>query len=377
MQAGPPDAIELNRLARVLVVKLRHHGDVLLCSPVFSVLKHHAPHLEVDALVYEDTREMLTGHPAIREVHGIGRHWRSLAFGARAGREWRLFKELRARRYDLIIHLTEHPRGAWLARMLGCRYAVAPGYRNRSRFWRSSFTHRFALPLGGRRHMVEWNLDALRRIGVQPEFSERSLVMVSGAEAESQVEHLMKAEGLETGRFVQLHPASRWSFKCWSAERNAAVVDALAERGERVVITASPDASERAFIKEILARCGHAPVDLSGRLSLKGMAALAAKARLFIGVDSAPMHIACAMGTPVVALFGPSGELDWGPWSNRAKVVASDRHPCRPCGIDGCGGGKVSDCLAALPAEPVLAAADALLRLAGNPVPAAGALLRA
>ena len=65
------------------------------------------------------------------------------------------------------------------------------------------------------------------------------------------------------------------------------------------------------------------------------------------------MHIAAAMGTPVVALFGPSGEMQWGPWGVPARVIASDAHPCRPCGLDGCGGGKVSDCLTTLPVERV------------------------
>ena len=73
MQEGPADAIGLNDLSRVLVVKLRHHGDVLLSAPVFSVLKQRAPQVEIDALVYEDTREMLSGHPAIARIHGIDR----------------------------------------------------------------------------------------------------------------------------------------------------------------------------------------------------------------------------------------------------------------------------------------------------------------
>jgi heptosyltransferase-3 len=67
------------------------------------------------------------------------------------------------------------------------------------------------------------------------------------------------------------------------------------------------------------------------------------------------------MGTPVVALFGPSGEAEWGPWQVPHRVVSSAVHPCRPCGIDGCGGGKVSDCLVTLPLQRVLRAVDELL----------------
>jgi heptosyltransferase-3 len=115
------------------------------------------------------------------------------------------------------------------------------------------------------------------------------------------------------------------------------------------------------MVERILAACRSTPVDLSGQLSLKALAALTQRAKLFIGVDSAPMHIAAAMGTPVVALFGPSGEIEWQPWRVPHRVITSEAHPCRPCGNDGCGGGKVSECLTTIPAARVLAAADALL----------------
>jgi heptosyltransferase III len=369
MLGRPADAIDPSKLGRALVVKLRHHGDVLLTSPVFSVLKHHAPGIEIDALVYDDTRDMLTGHPSISTVFTIGRAWRKLAPLERLRLEWRLFQALRARRYDLLIHLSEHPRGAWLARLLGARHAVAPALRNASSWWSASFTHRWALPLNGRRHMVEWNLDALRRIGVQPAPGERTLTLVPGSQAEAEADALLARHGLAPGSFIHLHPASRWTFKCWPAERNAALAAALLQRGERIVITAAPDEAERAFVRDIVSRCGGRIVDLSGQLSLKTLAALSARAKLFVGVDSAPMHIACAMGTPVVALFGPSGENDWGPWSPNAVVIASDRHPCRPCGLDGCGGGKVSDCLVTLPEQRVLSAIDSLLATRiGTPV---------
>ena len=102
-------------------------------------------------------------------------------------------------------------------------------------------------------------------------------------------------------------------------------------------------------------------VDLTGMLSLPELAALTGCARAFAGVDSAPMHIAAAMGTPALALFGPSSELAWGPWRVAQRVVVSTHHSCRPCGLDGCGGGKISECLTTLPVERVHAALQSLL----------------
>src|ERR1700745_3563877 len=95
------DAVPLGECRRAVVVKLRHHGDVLLAAPVISVLKAHASGLEVDALVYDDTAPMLDGHPALAELHCIGRKWRSLGVWTQLRNESALLRALRSRRYDL------------------------------------------------------------------------------------------------------------------------------------------------------------------------------------------------------------------------------------------------------------------------------------
>ncbi len=353
------DAVPLGELRRALVIKLRHHGDVLLSSPVFATLKRAAPDCEIDALVYADTAPMLADHPAISRLHTIDRGWKTLGLLGQARAEWGLLAQLRRRDYGLVVHLTEHKRGAWMTRLIDPRSAVAP--RQKGEFWRGSFSHFYPWANHPRRHTVETNLDALRRIGIQPTASDKRVVMVPGAAAEARVEALLHEHGLAAGNFIHLHPASRWLFKCWPADRVAGLCDALHQRGHRLVLTAAPDDKEKALIAAVLGSCkAAAPLDLSGRLSLKELAALTARARLFVGVDSAPMHIAAAMGAPTVALFGPSGELEWGPWNVAHRVVSAD-FSCRPCGQDGCGGSKVSECLTTLPVESVLKACEELL----------------
>lgn len=354
-----PDAVNLASVKRALVVKLRHHGDVLLASPVFQVLRNRAPHMEVDALVYQDTREMLMGHPAISQIHGIDRNWKREGIASQLRFESALFRTLQERRYQLIVHLTDHWRGAWLAQALRPRWSVAPA--RESRLWRWSFSHRYPLPRGTPRHTVELNLDALRRIGLQPGDVEKRLVMNPGAEAQGRVDQLLAAAGLGHRSFIHVHPASRWLFKTWPEESNAELIRRLVRDGHSIVVTGAPDPRETAIVARILEAARVRVTDLSGQLSLRELAALAGRARLFFGVDSAPMHIAAAMGTPVVALFGPSGEKQWGPWHVPHRVVASEHHPCRPCGNDGCGGGKVSECLTELPVDRVHAAMNELL----------------
>jgi heptosyltransferase-3 len=362
------DAINLDNIRRVLVIKLRHHGDVLLTSPVIQVLKNHAPHLDVDALVYQDTREMLTEHPAVSQVLTIDRGWKQMGLFTQFSREAGLLKQLRARHYDLVLHLTEHPRGAWLTRLLRPRFAVAQravgiNSGRDSRWWKASFTHTYPTPRATFRHNVESNLDALRRIGLQPLGAEKKLVLVPGDAAERKVDALMAAHGIANKRFIHIHPTSRWFFKTWPAARFAELILELGRTGQRVVLTAAPTADEREMIVAIKTQLKAPVVDLTGALSLKELAALTGRARLFVGVDSAPMHMAAAMQTPTVALFGPSGEAHWGPWNVIHRIVASQdpRHSCRPCGNDGCGGSKVSECLTELPVSQVLSAVNELL----------------
>ena len=360
------DAIDPATIRRVLVVKLRHHGDVLLASPVFTVLKRAAPTAEIDALVYKETAPMLANHPAISVVHTIDRSLKRSGVVAQARGELALWGALRERRYDLVVHLTEHRRGAWMKIVCGARHGVAPERRGAGWLWRTAFAHRFPEPRATLRHRGELNLDALRRIGIWPADADKALVLVPGAAAEARADEIMRTHGLNRGGFVLVHPGSRWMFKCWPAHATAALLDRLAADGWPLVLSGAPDAAERALVDAIRTAMRARAIDLAGALTLPELAALTGAARLFIGVDTAPMHIAAAMGTPVVALFGPSGEVEWGPWRVPHRVVASRVHPCRPCGNNGCGGSNRSDCLLTLPETEVAAAVAELLDETGR-----------
>lgn len=365
MSSPLSDPVPLPHIRRVLVTKLRHHGDVLLTSPVFTTLARAIPAAEIDALVYRGTEPMLAGHPSITQVHTIDRAWKQRGIMTQASEEWRLLRHLRARKFDLLIHLTEHGRGLNLVRLLRPRWSVTRARETHARMWRRHFTHFYPQPEAARRHTVEANLDALRRIGIYPEPRDKRVVLVPGRDAHERARALLAQHGLAEKGFIHLHPGSRWLFKCWPAERTAALIDRIAGDGFNVVVTGAPDERERALVTAILAAILPATrartFDLTSQLTLTELAAVTSLARAFVGVDSAPMHIAAAMGTPVVVLFGPSGEMQWGPWGVAARVITSGVHPCRPCGLDGCGGGKVSECLTTLPVDRVHDAFRSLL----------------
>lgn len=359
MSANP---VPCGELSRALIIKLRHHGDVLLSTPVFAALKDAAPQCEIDALIYDETAAMLEGHPAIAQIHTIGRHWKQLGTFAQAKMEWITFAALRNRRYDLIVHLTDSWRGAWLARSLRPRFSVA-GYSALlppRKSWSDSFTHLAPWPPLGNRHTVECHLDTLRALGIQPPAKVRDLKFHPGEAAHHSIQEILARHDVPAGRLIHIHPASRWMFKAWTLDGYAELIANLTERGYRIVMTTGPAPRETALAAAIVQRCGVRPIDLSGQLTLKQLGAVIAASRLSISVDSVPMHMAAALGTPVVALFGPSNENEWGPWQVPQRVMVSN-HSCRPCRLDGCGGGKVSECLTALQPADVLVAVESLL----------------
>ncbi len=346
-------------IKKILIIKLRHHGDVLLTSPVFSCLKNKFPKAEIDALIYEETRPMLEGHPAISTIYSYDTAWKKLPIMGKIGRELTLIKKIRSVGYDTVINLTEGDRGAINAWITGApvRLGWDPG---QDCFFgkRKIYTHiikRSQRP----RHMVEQNLDACRRMGIFPGREERQLHLHIPNEAHLAIrKHLT---GVATGSYLLLHLTSRWLFKCWPLQKNIDLVRALQDRGIPLVLSAAPDSMELKLIDLILKKCKpEGIVNLSGKLSLKELAALIRDSLGLITIDSVPMHIASALQKPTIALFGPSSEEAWGPWQNPHAAVLAAKFPCRPCNLDGCGGGKVSDCLAAIKLPEVINKIDEL-----------------
>lgn len=340
---------------RILVIKLRHLGDVLLSAPVFHVLKKKFPAACIDAYIYRESLPMLEGHPAINDFLLTD----PSSKGGSLKQELKLLWEIRKRKYDLVINLTEGDRGALAALFSGAPHRIGfdPGSKG---LWgkKKIFTH-LVKNCKQPRHAVERNLDALRCFGLFPDEEERKLEMHIPEVARERVEILLREKRVEKG-FVAIHPVSRWFYKCQRPEQVARLIRALKDRGEEVVLTSGPGAKELKFIEEILTLAGGGATSFAGQLSLKELGALYLQSKALITVDSVPLHMASALKVPVVALFGPTSEENWGPWQNPKARVVTEPMPCRPCFMDGCGGSKRSDCLERLSTEAILRAYDEL-----------------
>jgi heptosyltransferase-3 len=333
---------------RILVIKLKQPGDVLVSTPVIGALKEAWPESRLTYLVPKGTEEMVAGHPGLDGLLVVDRR------GETWGQALRLIQNLRRQRFDLVLELSGGDRGALYTLMSGARERV--GFeRPRQPFWQRHRCFTRLLPRPPvTMHMVDQNLEAVRALGLNPVNPRLRFCWDRGVE--QRVQDLLKTAGLKERRFAVMHPGAGWRFKCWTPTGYARVIEAFEQAwGLTTVLTGTRAAHEQELLAAIREECRTAPMDLAGRLSLKELGALIAKAVLFFGVDSAPMHLAAAVNTPAVALFGPSGAFNWGPWGEGHLVIQKD-WDCVPCGRDGCEGSKVSRCLTEIEPDEVLGA---------------------
>ncbi|QJW58130.1 Lipopolysaccharide core heptosyltransferase RfaQ [Serratia plymuthica] len=307
-------------IQRILIVKLRHHGDMLLVTPVINSLQQNYPQAQIDVLLYKETQDMLASHPALSHVFVIDRQWKKQGTKAHLRHELNLIRQLKGQGYDLVVNLADQWRSAIIARLTGARIRLGFDFPKRRGFlWRHCHTHLVPVSDHARLHTVEQNLSLLQPLGL-PTLSQQVTMSYPPQDWQT-CEQLLRQQGI-TGDYIVVQPTSRWFFKCWSEEKMAATVSALQADGHRLVITSGPDTKEREMVERILALCPpQGVVSLAGQLTLRQLAALIDHAKLFIGVDSVPMHMAAALQTPCIALFGPSKLVFWRPWQVNGCVI--------------------------------------------------------
>ncbi len=308
----------------IVVFKQRHIGDVLLSTPVFRALRTCFPLAMITAVVNDGTEMMLSGNPDIDRIVVLQRSRRDAGGVVRCKEEWAFLREIRSCRPDLAVQLTEGDRGAILSVLSGARYRVGVASTRRGLFGKERlFTH-LCPPPGRYRHAVMRDLDILSTAGIPP--ADLSLRLFFSPGDRENVERKMTGAGVPgDAPYAVVHPTSRWKFKCWTDEGMAGIIAHLSRKGICPVVTSGPDPVEIAQADRIAALSEARCASLAGSLSLKELGAALASARLFVGVDSAPMHIAAAVGTPTVALFGPTGAYNWAPWEGIDWGYSADR----------------------------------------------------
>jgi heptosyltransferase-3 len=356
---------------RALILKLRHIGDALLGTAVATALKAISPTCHVTYLVTAGTEDLVTLCPDVDAVLTLTRSSRLGGGLARyVAEQARLLWRLRQGRFDLVLDLGGGDRAAFLAWVSGAarRVGVLPFYRTRHvRRW----VFDCVVTSDVKAHAVQQDLDVLRAAGFAVETA--PVRMKVSEVATRQAAERLRAAGIRAERpLVIVHPTTRWQFKAWSDEKFGACVRRLRAEGAQVALTCGPGEEELGRFRRIVDLVGEPVPQCPGTLSLTELAALLPAAQVFLGVDSAPAHLAAALGVPCVVLFGPTGAYNWGPWvptpertpypatggtqSAGPHVVVQQAWECSSCGLPGCLPGKRSECLEALEVDEVTAA---------------------
>jgi len=332
----------------VLLIQLGDIGDVVLSFPCIRTLRDSFPEANIVVAVREKARELIEGCTWATGLISVNKEKRSLVQEIAYQKEF--FWRLRRCRFDVAIDLRTGTRGALLAFLSGAPQRISP-YAFDGKVWRNRlFTHLVTFDEKPGRHMAEHYVSLLRACNLQvdnvvPEYD-------IPRERQQMAATLLKKENVPPDRpIVALLPFSLWRYKEWGLGNYVPLINWLtSEYDVSVVIAGSLDESRRA--EQIVRRCRKNTFNMAGKTSVGMLAGILKVCSLCIGVDTAGIHIAAAVGTPTVSIFGPSSFVDWAPRGEQHCVVAKD-YLCVPCQNKGCFGNGVSRCLDELSIEEV------------------------
>lgn len=346
---------------RILIIKPSSLGDVVHALPVLYALRAAYPGARIAWLVSRSFAPLLENHPLLDEVIIFDRRrFGRMLQSPRILLDFcRFVVGLRRRRFDLVVDLQGLVRSGFLAFASGARRRV--GFASARELAWLFYSQRVRCP-NRESHAVDKNLHLARAMDL-PVDEPRFPLGLQDAELSAARRRLAQAASDSGERFTALIIGARWDTKRWRADRWAELIDRLAVAGcARCALLGGPD--DLAFADKIRSATRVPTFNLVGQTSLRELAALLAIAELVICHDSGPMHIAAALGKPIVALFGPTNPRRTGPFCNTARIVSLplDCAPCyrRRCPLEH------HDCMQKLDVETVLAHVREL-RPAGGP----------
>jgi len=323
---------------KILVVKNKHIGDIILSQPAFWALHRAFPNAQLDVLISPGTRELMEGFPWI---HNLLETPRKTGVFQRLGRELQLAWMIATERYELFVDLTWSDRAMLYAALSRARQRWAIQVTAGS-FLKPYVYNNFGGKPDRAWHVIEHERQFLLKMGL-PTCTPEFFFPETAAES-ARIRSWLSQVGLQDTRLVVVHPTSRWLFKCWNDEKVAGLLDWLATEGWQPVLTSGPSDKEMSKAQRILAQAQSKPHSRIGNLTLRELAALLRQAQFFFGIDSAPMHLAAAVGCRAVVLFGPSQVNRWRPYGENHVVITAEC-PCLALRQPACDKTKVMKCL--------------------------------
>ncbi|MDD5487616.1 MAG: glycosyltransferase family 9 protein [Candidatus Omnitrophica bacterium] len=337
--------MDKSRVKSILLISLSNLGDIVLTTPVLRKLHDEFPDAVIDVVTGMPGRDIFLAHPAVRKVI-INKRRKTLRS--------RLLDVLLTRRqkYDLVVDL----KNSLMPYVAGARY----GTRSLSSFLGGIKR----LSSGVTAHKRTEHLAKLRTLGIDAERDVGFYVPVSEEDARQAESLIVEAErtlgpGVQRDRIVVINPGTKNHLKKWKASNYAKLSDMLSGEKDCIVFLTGTD-EDRQTVNDVIAATKRPVLDVCSRTTIGCAAGLMARACMVITGDSAPLHIASAVGTPTVAIFGPTDEKKYGPLAEKS-VVLNPRIGCRPCGKGSCQKRPPDGCINDVTVEEVYRAAEKIL----------------
>lgn len=347
-------AIDWSRVNRVLVVRLRSIGDTVLSTPSLIALRRFLPSAQIDILLEDWVAPVLEGFPHVDNI---------LAIDAGAASRFTTARQIRRSGYDVVFNLHGGTTATFLTFASGARHRV--GYQNYQ--YSFLYNHRLASPEAfwhrDNAHSAEQQLALLGFVGVPVVDRPRSELAIGEAALRS-LQIKFRSSGLnsssEVGPLAVLHPTAAYKTKEWATDKFARTAEFLKSKGFSTIAVGSENQRD---VLAGLQSDARVPIHTFSDLTIPELVALASRARIFVGNDSGVAHIAAAVRTPSVIVFGSSNRDHWGPWTDAPSEMVFEPFSCQPCAGRTCLAFGEPRCILTLPEEKVFAAIERVLSM--------------
>lgn len=333
----------------ILLIQLGDLGDVVLSTPTMRAIHENFPKSRLTVVLREKARGLMEDCPWIHEVLYIDKGPRDLAKELQY--QFNFFTRLRRKRFDLTIDLRTGTRGAVLSYLSGARSRIGR-YADDGKLWRNRlFTHLVRPENELLQYCAEHGLNIVSPFGIQA--GDKSLKLFVPSHKRDRIYVFLQEENIPTDQpIIAIQPFSLWHYKEWGMAHYVGLIKWIRKRFFYPVLLIG-SAGERSRADKIRKRSGSGVYNIAGKTPLELLPALLGVTSLLIGGDSVGIHIAAAVSTSTVSLFGPSSPVSWAPRGERHQFIHKP-WPCVPCRDKGCQNTEVSRCLKELTLEDVI-----------------------
>ena len=344
--------IDWTQVKRILVVKLRSIGDTVLATPSLLAIKRFLPDAEIDILLEDWVAPVLDGFEGVKVI----------TVGKGSADRLRTAIQLRRRKYDLAVNMHGGTSATLLTFASGATHRIGSGNNQFSFLYNHLLTSSLDFWKQETAHSAEQQLALLGFVGVPVEDRPKTKLYVTDA-AQQSIDDRLSPFIPHPSSLALIHPSTLFATKQWSPENFARTAEFLTEKGFQVVTIAAKNECE---VLENLKRESGVPVITFDDLTLPEITALASKAKIFVGNDSGIAHIAAAVQTPSVVVFGSSNRNHWRPWTDAPNEIVFREFACQPCPGYSCEVYGEPRCIQEIPPSAVFTALERVLSVSNS-----------